>query len=78
VPPAPSELVQLEEWQRMQVPHEWLPSPTFWVRLLTRGRKVAALSCDATSLHVELAPGATSHRVWLLLLLLLLLFSCHW
>ncbi len=31
--PAPAELAQLEEWQRMQVPHEWLPTPTFWVRL---------------------------------------------
>ena len=43
VPPAPAELAPLEEWQRMQVPHEWLPSPTFWVRLSDTGGRAAVL-----------------------------------
>ena len=34
VPAAPAESEQLEEWQRMQIPPEWLPSPNFWVRLV--------------------------------------------
>jgi hypothetical protein len=40
---------QLEEWQRMNIPHEWLPSPTFRVRL-----------CSSLLSDMPVAPGGGS------------------
>ena len=46
---AASEQEQLEEWQRMNIPQEWLPSPTFRVR-----RCLPLLSLRCWSPHYEL------------------------